>query len=42
MACAIWAERGDDQRLRAVLESLIHPDEADRFGLNVLLYSLHR
>jgi HEAT repeat protein len=37
MACAIWADRGDDERIRLTLQTLLDPDEQDRFGLNILL-----
>ena len=37
MACAIWADRGDDERLATVLQDLIEADAADRFGMNLLL-----
>jgi HEAT repeat protein len=37
MACAVWADRGEDDRINVLLRGIISPDQADRFGSNVLL-----
>ncbi|HSL77664.1 MAG TPA: HEAT repeat domain-containing protein [Candidatus Limnocylindrales bacterium] len=37
MACAIWADRGEDDRIRQVMHGLVAPEQSDLFGSNVLL-----